>query len=1155
MKEPSLCMACGLPIMAEDDRSVCDACSLSSARSGARVEPELPPISLSTPSATFAVRDEPIPHRRRLADYELYEEIASGGMGTVFRARQVSLNRWVALKLIRAAGCATETQVKRFRMEAEAAATLDHPNIVPVYENGEWEGLPFFSMRLIQGTDLSRVIARYTTERDAAARLVTTLARAVHYAHQRGILHRDLKPSNVIIDTRGEPHLTDFGLAKRVTVDADLTLSGVVLGTPSYMAPEQASGRRGEVTTAADIYSLGAILYHLLTGEAPFTAETPSETIRLVLDAEPRRPASMVRQIDADIETICLKCLEKDPRRRYGTAEELAADLERWRRQEPILARPASRWDITAKWCRRRPASAALLAVSFLALLIITVLLTTNRSRLMHERQIALSRAKAAEQARDLAESRNYVATIRAAAARIQGGNAVGVAAMLDGLPINRRGWEWGYLRAKIPKPTWKRIAHSQSINAMLLTSDGECLLTAGEDHLLRCWDLATHAERWHSWHQAPIGALAISRHESQAVGSCRAEGLASWNLDAGQLDCWVRSNRFIALCTTPNADLGFAAIGNEDGCQIVSFDTRSLKFLSRLPLDHQAPALAVCGSLLVVGTDSDELTFCDILSEGVLKPIGKCKLPWSRARAVVLDPDRNRLLVACWRYFAEVQIPEQSLDIAVPDEFPASVRSAVVSGTLRVKKSSFAEHSNAVTGLALDRPRARIITAAEDGQVRVHQADDGRLIQTMFLDGAASALALTPDGGILVGENTGVISEYRIPDSLAPSDLKLTWPHLDTAHTLSFDSRGERLLADGWSEYLGVWHRGSGEVQEVPMLTVGERASLFRPGHDQALVASMDKLQLFDTSRSTWSLVHDQPNAGHPIGLAFDGTGRRFALALRQHGYWGPPFLVYDIEADAQVILRADKRFRAAEAQVALSPDGGTLAAIACSDPELQFWALGTNASNEPLRQAWELPPGAGQAVTFHPNEPVVACSGPMFRIVIWDMKLRTNRVVLSGHTANVRSLSFSPDGNRLASASVDQTVRVWDWRSGQELVALRNKNYYALAVTFSPDGLLVANSDSVPAVWVRFAIPWSVEAVESEIMRSDADRALFQVARNLARTTRLVWEGHGHLSAGRRREALENYRSAWTTRGSFLGEDHPATMLAKDLADTAAN
>jgi serine/threonine-protein kinase len=286
-------------------------------------------------------------------DYELLKEIGRGGQGVVYRARQKSLNRTVAVKVIGLGHWATEAHLKRFRREAEAAASLEHPCIVPIYEVGERDGSCYFSMKLVEGGQLDDVVRREPITIRRAVELIAKVARIVHYAHEHHILHRDIKPGNILLDQKGEPHLTDFGLARLVETESTVTRTMEVLGTPSYMAPEQAVGNNAQLTSATDVYGLGAVLYQLLTGHPPFAGGTTYETIRLVLDTEPRQPRLWSPKVDRDVSTICLKCLEKDPKRRYASALALAEDLERWLKHEPIRARRTGLVTRGRKWVRR----------------------------------------------------------------------------------------------------------------------------------------------------------------------------------------------------------------------------------------------------------------------------------------------------------------------------------------------------------------------------------------------------------------------------------------------------------------------------------------------------------------------------------------------------------------------------------------------------------------------------------------------------------------------------------------------------------------------------------------------------------------------------------------------------------------------------------
>jgi TolB-like protein/Tfp pilus assembly protein PilF/predicted Ser/Thr protein kinase len=300
----------------------------------------------------------------QLGDYELLEEIGRGGQGVVFRARQKSLNRIVALKVIGLGQWATKAHLKRFRLEAEAAASLDHPCIVPIYEVGERDGQCYFSMKFIEGGQLDEVVKQTPMSIRQSVELIATVARTVHYAHEHGILHRDIKPGNILLDAKGEPHLTDFGLARLIESESTVTRTLEVLGTPSYMAPEQAAGSNTNLTNATDVYGLGALFYQLLTDHPPFAGGTTYETIKLLLESEPRAPRLWNPKIDRDLSTICLKCLEKDPQRRYSSALALAEDLERWLKHEPIQACHIGVIGRGRKWLQRNPTAATVAALS-----------------------------------------------------------------------------------------------------------------------------------------------------------------------------------------------------------------------------------------------------------------------------------------------------------------------------------------------------------------------------------------------------------------------------------------------------------------------------------------------------------------------------------------------------------------------------------------------------------------------------------------------------------------------------------------------------------------------------------------------------------------------------------------------------------------------
>ena len=368
---PRVCRKCGAEIFADAPEGLCTAClfetGLSLLANVSVAGGDDPGSADGTPQSDQKKKSNRAKTFADFGDYELLEVIGRGGQGVVYRARQKSLNRTVALKVIGLGHWATDAHLKRFRREAEAAARLDHSGIVPIYEVGERDGSCYFSMKLIEGGQLDQVVRREPMPIRRTVELIAKVARTVHYAHDHSILHRDIKPGNILLDAKGEPHLTDFGLARLVETESTVTRTLEVLGTPSYMAPEQAVGNNDAVSSVTDVYGLGAVLYQLLTGHPPFAGGTTYETIKLLLDTEPRLPRLWNAKIDRDLSTICLKCLEKDPQRRYPSALVLAEDLERWLKHEPIQARRTGIFARGKKWVRRNPTS-ALLTASLIAL-------------------------------------------------------------------------------------------------------------------------------------------------------------------------------------------------------------------------------------------------------------------------------------------------------------------------------------------------------------------------------------------------------------------------------------------------------------------------------------------------------------------------------------------------------------------------------------------------------------------------------------------------------------------------------------------------------------------------------------------------------------------------------------------------------------------
>ena len=563
MRSPLFCPVCKIPLSPGGLEGFCPKCLWASLLTGNDTFESKSFFNPPGPRELLGIID----------DYELLNEIARGGMGVVYRAKQISLGRIVALKMVLTARLPGEEDMKRFRAEAEAVASLEHRNIVPIYEIGDTDGHPYFTMKFITGGSLadrpkSSAPPASTVELRNLVELVAKIAHAVHFAHQRGILHRDLKPSNILIDERGEPLVTDFGLAKEIEADANLTLSGAVLGTPAYIAPEQAAGIKN-LTTAADVYSLGAIFYELLTLQAPFKGATALDTLRLVIDQDPIPPTKISSELDKNLEAICLKCLHKNPAERYTSAEALADDLERWLRNEPIYARNSTWSERVIKWGKRHPARAGLVSLAIVGPAILLAVVLAGQSDVRQERNHALeqerrakiSAANSAASAREALDARAqtrqnlYAADMLLAQHALDDGNlnlarrlveayrpknASGAAQLPD-----LRGFEWRYLWERCQGDTRSTFyGHSNPVHSVAFSADSKRAASGDSQGNVIIWDVASRtAITSLTAEKAPVERVTFSP-DGTALATGDRNGTATvWDLASGRA-VWTQQGR-----------------------------------------------------------------------------------------------------------------------------------------------------------------------------------------------------------------------------------------------------------------------------------------------------------------------------------------------------------------------------------------------------------------------------------------------------------------------------------------------------------------------------------------------------------------------------------------------------------------------------------
>jgi eukaryotic-like serine/threonine-protein kinase len=1053
-------------------------------------------------------------------DYDLLEEIGRGGMGVVYKARQKSLDRVVGLKLLLFGPHAPPESVKRFRAEAVATAALQHPNIVAIHEVGVCEGQHFLVMDFVEGRSLARVISDFgfqISDFKRPAGYLKTIAEAIHYAHERGLLHRDLKPSNILIDANDQPRVTDFGLAKRLEGDSELTVSGQVLGSPNYMPPEQATGKRGTVSRRSDVYALGAILYQALTGRPPFVGEGPADTVHQVLNVEPASPRSLNPRLPADLETVCLKCLEKEPGKRYATAQLVAEELGRFLEGKPVLARPVGRLAKAGRWCQRNPRLAMATGAVLLSLLIglggVTwqwrraerIAHAEARQRVRAEEQTALAEAEA------LLTRRHAYAADMKEVPRALDDNDLGRARELlnrhrpDGkaesskqkTEIDLRGWEWRYLWARCQSDERSTLCqYSNSVSALAYSADGKWLAVRQEAGVLALWDtlarrpvtnLPARAVRWRWCNKA----LAFSpRGNRLAWATTDSSGAPILSLrDVGEQKEFARlphSADVVSVAFAPDAKV-LATLDYDGTVRVWDVESQQVvtNFLTA-PVDWDQ--LFAAGKVTASAEGESTGVVWETNSPPVRRRITRSRAYTDHYGCVLFSPNgrwlavgeaqpRIRLLNQVTGELREIPVPTTADGITTLALSPDSQRLAAgfAAGDTDIHvwelgtgaETRLAGHSGWIVGLAFSPDGQTLASASTDQTLGLW--DVTGKVEPRRLKGNTDevwALAWSPDGNNLVtGAKDGSVrywdpaAKASAPYAVVPEDVWF-W--------------GPAFLPDS-KTFLTVTLR-EGEVVRCDAVTarVVERMSFLGTNHlgldlssDGRWLAIGDKvgnLQVWDFQAR--QLVANMALQGTAVfALMFSPHGSMLNGGFRYHTDRRTVTRFWSVADWREISLRGIDLTRLFEP--AYSADEKTLA-IGHTDGTAAWWDLQTGQKQGPEF-------GCDSArvvnVAFSLDGQWFATGGIDGRMLLWDVATRRPKPIGRGHRNELQDVAFSPDGQRLIASGSNPkyVVKLWDVETGRDLATLPGKPGWYPHIGFSPDGntLFAASLEGRALLW----------------------------------------------------------------------------------------